>query len=132
MSFRSARGALCAALLALPGCRGDRATDLVQQERLGVIAWTLPPGGSMTAEVELQRSALGAESTWEISAPMSWDQYRAWNRERSKGGYTEARSGDGRSSFARTLPGDRFAVDVVAIAVGPPVRIRVTFTAAPD
>ena len=63
---------------------------------------------------------------------MTWEQYRAWNGKRGKGEYREARSEKGRLSFARTLPGDRFAVDVVVIAAGPPVRLRVTLTASPD
>ena len=69
MSFRIARGLFCGALLTLSGCRSERATDLVQQERLGVIAWTLPPGGSMTTGGEVRRGALGVESTWEIRLP---------------------------------------------------------------
>ena len=120
------------ASLLLTDCRSDSGASFVEQERVNVVGWTLPPSASMSGGAELRRTAQKAEATWEISTPMTWRQYRSWSEERSKTGYRETRTDDAHLSFKRLLPGDQLLVDIALVAPGPPLRLRVTFTAQAD
>jgi len=68
----------------------------------------------------------------EISTNLSWDQYLRWVDASDKTGYARRASGITTATFVRTLPGDELRVDLEIIAPGPPLRVRITFTATPD
>lgn len=71
-------------------------------------------------------------ATWEISASITWEQYKEWIEQGDRGGYRRIGVSDRSLSFSRLERGDQFLVDVVAIAPAAPVRLRVTFTGRPD
>jgi hypothetical protein len=83
VSARAARAAILSGALWLQGCRTDRVGDLVAQERASVVAWTLSPGGTMTAGTELTPTSGGVAATWNVSTrQMTWSDYKTWIRSR--------------------------------------------------
>lgn len=121
-----------ALLIAATGCPATGGVDIVEQERMNIASWTIPPGATMTTVPPAHRTGLSGGATWEVSSAMTWSDYRAWNKERSKIGYVDAKSDDNGLAFTRKVSGDQFFVGVRVIAPGPPLRLRVTFTAVPD
>jgi len=130
-TVRSVSACIVACTLLLVACRADPGSDLVARERAGVIAWTLPRGASMTTATTLARVGDHLTATWEVSTPMTWREYQGSLRSHSPQGYGELKRDDGHVSFARTLPGDEFEVDVAVGSLGPPLRVRATFSARP-
>ena len=116
----------------LAACRTDPGSDMIAQERASVVAWTLPPGAAMTTGITLARKGSGLEASWEVSAPMTWAEYRGWSRSHGLPGYREVQADDAHISFVRTLPGDAFLVEVAVTGRGPPLRLRAMFSAYPD
>lgn len=122
--------ALAATHLDVAGCAPDRGVDLVEHERLSVMAWTTPPGATSSG-TGLRRNAQAAEATWEIAVPMPWIHYRTWIEQRGDRAYHRTRASDLALSFARLKGCDQFSVEVAVIA-SEPLRLKVTFTARPD
>lgn len=131
-SRRCRAAAALASYLIVAGCRTDRLSDLVEQERVDVAAWTLPPGGSVSAATGLRRGAQTVEATWELSAPMTWEGYRKWLEDTGSQGYRRIGVGAGSVSFSRLVKGDQFLVEAVAVVPTAPMKVRVTFTGRPD
>jgi hypothetical protein len=129
---RRGTAAVLASYLIVAGCRTDWGSDLVEQERRNAAAWTLPVGGAVTSATGLRRSAQGAEATWELSAPMTWERYRKWLEEAPRGEYRRIGVGNTSVSFSRLVKGDQFLVDIAALVPSAPMKLRVTFTGRPD
>jgi hypothetical protein len=47
-------------------------------------------------------------------------------------GYHEISSDGAHQAFSRMSTGDAFSVSLDLVLLGPPLRVRVTFTAVPD
>ena len=118
--------------LVLAACWTDPEHDLVSQERSTVARWTLPDGGTASAGMGLRRRGLGLESTWEVSVPTPWLQYRAWLAASRAPGYREMPSDDAHLFFIRNLPGDVFSVAIAVVKPAAPATVLVTFSAVPD
>ena len=129
---RSLRAAILCGALWLQACRTDPAGDLVAQERANVVTWTLPPGGTVTGGTELARSNGGVAAAWSVSTTMTWSDYKTWIRSRSGTAYRQVVSDQNQLSYGRQLPGDALLVDVSVMAAGPPLKLRVAFSAHPD
>jgi hypothetical protein len=122
--------AVFALLTSLAACRGDAGRGQVEQELVSVTTWTTPTGASVSANPGLVRRGLGAAASWEVVTDMTWARYREWVREGRGAGYRETTpADDGRVSFVRSLPGDRWLVSAAVTAPGPPLKVRVSFVA---
>jgi hypothetical protein len=70
--------------------------------------------------------------TWELSVPLTWAVYRGRLHDAMSEGYHEISSDGAHQAFSRASTGDAFSVSLDLVLPGPPLRVRVTFTAAPD
>jgi hypothetical protein len=126
-------GVVLALVFAVAGCH--RATvddDLVERELLRIKAWTVPAGASVRNDVGLSHRGQHAAASCQFATSMAWPRYRAWLEEKRRTDYQETEVADGHVSFSRTLPGDRFTVEIAAIMVGPPLEVRVSFVSHAD
>jgi hypothetical protein len=119
-------------LLFPSGCRLTSGPDLVGQERRNIQTWTVPPGAAVVDASEVDGRRLTGRTGIEISTNLGWDQYLRWVDASSKPGYAGRASGSTTATFVRILPGDELRVDLQVIAPGPPLSVRITFTATPD
>lgn len=129
---RSGTWALVLPFLLPSGCRASTDKDLVEQERLEVLSWFVPKGATIIAGSAIDRHGLVRRAVSDISTPLTWDEYRRWVDASEKAGYRAARADPTSASFVRTLSGDEFRVDLEIVVPGPPLRVRMTFTATPD
>jgi len=130
--WHSGTWALVIPFLLPAACRPNVGKDLVERERLNVLTWSVPEGSAGATGAAIGRRGLVARAVSEISTTMSWDQYRRWVDASEKVGYQQTGSKRMSASFIRRLPGDAFRVDLELVAPGPPLRVRMTFTATPD
>lgn len=86
----------------------------------------------MLAGSGVERRGSTRHAVTDISTALSWDQYRRWVDASQQGSYTRAGAGDTSVCFLRLLAGDEFRVDLQIVASGPPLSLRMTFTAIPD
>ena len=70
--------------------------------------------------------------TWELSVPVTWTVYCGRLRDAMPEGHHEISSDGAHQAFSRASTGDAFSVSLDLVSPGPPLRVRVTFTAAPD
>jgi hypothetical protein len=96
-----------------------------------VVAWTVPPRGTVLSSSGLRRTAQGAVASWELSAPVDWPQYQRWIGQGGRPGYRPIVAGGGSLSFSRLDSGDQLLVEILAVVPNAPVKIRVTFTGRP-
>lgn len=132
VSARVPRVAILCGALWLQACKTDRAADFVVHERANIVAWTLPPGATMTAETELAPTGGGVAATWNVSTAMTWSEYKSRIASRTGTGYRQIPADESRLSYARQLPGDALIVDVAVVSIGPPLKVSVSFSARPD
>lgn len=132
MSTRAARAAILGGVLWLQACRTNPAGDVLAQERANVVTWTIPPGGTIAAGTGLVRTGGSVGATWNVSTTMTWSDYRTWIRTRSGTGYRQVASDESHLWYARQLPGDALLIDVAVAAAGPPLELRISFSAHPD
>jgi hypothetical protein len=119
-------------LLLPSACRPGTGQDLVERERLSVLSWTVPKGATIVASSAVERRGSTGHAVTDISTALSWEQYRRWVEASHQGSYARA-GADGTSlCFLRLLAGDEFRVDLQVVASGPPLSLRMTFTAIPD
>ncbi len=86
----------------------------------------------MTAGTDLAPTKGGVAATWSVSTTMTGAEYKTWIGSRPGTGYHQMVSDASRLSYARPLPGDALFVDVAVTAAGPPLKLRVSFSAHPD
>ena len=118
--------------LSLQACPADPVGDVIGQEHASVATWTLPPGAVMPAGSAVSRDRSGLTSTWDVTTTMTWAEYKIWTGSRSGTGYRQFRSYENHLTYIRRLPGDILLVDVTVATAGPPLKLRVSFSAHPD
>jgi hypothetical protein len=130
--LRSGTWALVLPFLLPSGCRSNTSKDLVEQERLDVLTWFIPKGATIIAGSGIDRHGLVRRAVSDISTTLTWDEYRRWVDASERAGYHRTGTDRTSASFVRTLSGDEFRVDLEIALPGPPLRVRMTFTATPD
>jgi len=114
------------------GCRDRASSSTLDFERRTVSDWVALPGSSIAASKETAWRGSTLSETWELSVPLIWAVYRGRLRDAMSEGYHEIPSEGAHQAFSRASTGDAFSVSLDLVSPGPPLRVRVTFTAAPD
>jgi hypothetical protein len=122
---------LAVAFLSL-GCRDRASSSTLDFERRTVSDWVVLPGSSIAASRGTAWRGSTLSETWELSVPLTWAVYRRRLRDAMSAGYHEISSDGAHQAFSRASTGDAFSVSLDLVSPGPPLRVRVTFTAAPD
>jgi hypothetical protein len=115
------------ALLFLASCDGD--AELRQAVRQAMERTT---AGQSQHAPSITRTGVAAEATWELQTDMSRKQYGDWVTDRLSPQYERKSTADGTLLFHRTLSGDTHTIRLEIVSVGPPPRIRGTFTSRPS
>ena len=118
------------AVISLVSCRSSSPDPTPDLETRAVLDWVSPVGATVSPS---RHSCTGMTTTdtWDVSAPITWTAYRDRLRSSAPSGYRPREGSEAREVFSRTAGGDAYAVNVDLITSGPPVRVRVSLTAAP-
>lgn len=113
------------------GCSSEDAKPTpVDREVDRLVRWSAPDGVRVVGTEPWRHDAWSTETAWEIETEKDWHANRTiLERAARAARYQPGTSGEREASFFKAESGDTYYLQVENLDNGPPLRVKVIFTA---
>lgn len=113
-------------------CGGDIGSpNWLDAEHVRVQAVSVPAGAKLLQASGVVRETWESRASWDVETDLTWPAYVDFLKQNLQTFHTRG-SASSRISFARWLGNDQEVLEVLVIAEGPPLRVRLTLAGFPS
>jgi hypothetical protein len=113
-------------------CKKTDGLDEFRRQAAMVRTASLADGARVLSASEPYSSGLWIRKRWELESQATWESYQELVQRRVPERFAPTKQPAGQLTFVRQDQAELLLIEIERLAAGPPLRVRVTFSALPN